>query len=131
MWRLKVFEKSKASDPVSLSQKQCIATLSNCGNLLKSDLPSIIRKSGVARLIASGTVKIVRMQQWKIRSQVLNSVMSMDAVQRLNGSGLKCKNFGLRYSPAPLERRLQKEDQWQGPSLKVCANRWNNRRYSN
>ena len=35
------------------------ATPSNCGELLKLQIPSLImRKRGVARLIASGTVKI-------------------------------------------------------------------------
>ena len=51
----------------------------------------------------SGKVTMLRMKQWKIRSQVLSRFTGMDAVQRLNGSGLKFikNNFGLRYSPAP------------------------------
>ena len=63
------------------------ATPSNCGDTLKLRLPSAARKSRVARLIASGTVKTTEMRQWAIRSQVLRALAPTDAVHRLNGGG--------------------------------------------
>jgi hypothetical protein len=41
----------------------------------------------VAELIALGMVKLRKMLQWIIRSQVLRVLKPMDAVHRLNGSG--------------------------------------------
>jgi hypothetical protein len=48
-----------------------------------------------------GMVRICRIET--IRSQVLNVARCMDAVHRLNGSGLFSIN-GLRYSRSPLRR---------------------------
>lgn len=50
-----------------------VATLSNCGKSLKLHTPSDVRKGSVARVMTSGTVTAVEMQQWVIRSQVLRA----------------------------------------------------------
>ena len=57
----------------------------------------------MARLIASGMVKELKMLQWTIRSQgPKECYYSMGQVQRLDG-GRSLSNRGLRYSPASSE----------------------------
>ena len=57
------------------------------GDSLKLLLPSFTRKGGVARLIASGMVKLQKILQWVIRSQSLRVERPMSAVHRLNVGG--------------------------------------------
>jgi len=53
----------------------------------------------MARVMTSGMVKTIKMEQWVIRSQVLNIEIYMNAVHRLNGGGV-IEYIILRYSQA-------------------------------
>ena len=71
--------------------------MSNCGETLKLGVLSGLGNRAVAGVMTQGRVTTTRMEQWAIRSQVLRkgASLSMDAVHRLNGSGLvTCNDTG-------------------------------------
>ena len=84
-----------------------IATLSNCGDVLKLSRPSLVLKSQGGQVNSLGygkTVKDVTMDNPQPSSKDLKR--SMSAVHRLDGSGCSMYVLCLRYSRSRCESRL-------------------------